>query len=103
MHAAENAALCKKIAERGILLEICPSSNLHTQVVQGPEELGQVIAALKRHHARVRFNTDGPEMLQTTLRDELRLAVKSGWVTKDELSRRGEGARQASFVHRLSV
>ena len=99
IHAAENVALCKKIAERGILLEICPSSNLHTQVVQGPEELGQFIATFKRHKVRFSFNTDGPEMLQTTLRDELRLAVKSGWVTKDELAERGEWAKAASFVH----
>jgi len=99
IHAAENAALCKKIAERGILLEICPSSNLHTQVVKGPEELGQFIATFKKHKVRFSFNTDGPEMLQTTLRDELRLAVRSGWVSKDELAERGEWARAASFVH----
>jgi hypothetical protein len=38
-------------------------------------------------------------MLQTTLRDELKLAVRSGWVTKDELVQRGEWAKAASFVH----
>jgi adenosine deaminase len=100
IHAAENAALCKKIAERGILLEICPSSNLHTQVVKGPEELGEFIAIFKKHKVRFSFNTDGPEMLQTTLRDELRFAVRSGWVTKDDLAEQGEWARAASFVHR---
>ena len=99
IHAAENAALCKRIAERGILLEICPSSNLHTQVVQGPEQLGEYNATFKKHKVRFSFNTDGPEMLQTTLRDELRLAVKSGWVNKEELAERGEWAKAASFVH----
>jgi adenosine deaminase len=100
IHAAENAALCKKIAERGILLEICPSSNLHTQVVKGPEELAEFIAVFKKHKVRFNFNTDGPEMLQTTLRDELRFAVRSGWVTKEDLVEQGEWARAASFVHR---
>jgi adenosine deaminase len=98
IHAAENAALCRKLAERGVLLEICPSSNLHTRVVSGPEQLGEYVAAFKKHKVRFSFNTDGPEMLQTTLRDELRFAVKSGWVTRDELSRCGEWAREASFV-----
>jgi hypothetical protein len=37
-------------------------------------------------------------MLQTTLREELRLAVRSGWVSKDELVERGEWAQAASFV-----
>ena len=39
-------------------------------------------------------------MQQTTLRDELRLAVRSGWVDKEELVEHGEWARAASFVHR---
>jgi hypothetical protein len=38
-------------------------------------------------------------MLQTTLRDELKLAIRSGWVSKDELAERGEWAQAASFVH----
>jgi hypothetical protein len=42
-------------------------------------------------------------MLQTTLRDELRFAVKSDWVTREELSQCGEWARQASFVPRAAV
>jgi adenosine deaminase len=100
IHAAENAALCKKIAERGILLEICPTSNLHTQVVKGPEELGKFIAVFKKHRVRFSFNTDGPEMLQTTLRDELSFAVRSGWVTREDLAEQGEWAHAASFVHR---
>jgi len=99
IHAAESAALCKKLADRGILLEICPSSNIHTQVVKDPEQLGDYIAAFKKHKVRFSFNTDGPEMLQTTLRDELKLAVRSGWVTKEELVQRGEWAKAASFVH----
>ena len=103
VHAAENAALCRRLAERGVLLEICPSSNLHTQVVKDAEELGRYIATFKKHKVRFSFNTDGPEMLQTTLRDELRFAVKSEWVSKEELAQCGEWARQASFVHRQSA
>ena len=103
IHAAENAALCKRLAERGVLLEICPSSNLHTQVVKDADELGRYIATFKKHKVRFSFNTDGPEMLQTTLRDELRFAVKSEWVTREELAQCGEWAQQASFVRRAAV
>ena len=100
VHAAEDAAVCKRLAERGILLEICPSSNLDTKVVRDAEQLGEFIAAFKKHKVRFSFNTDGPEMLETTLREELRLAVRSGWVTKEELVVCGGWAREASFVHR---
>src|SRR5438309_10921532 len=100
VHAARNAALCKRLAERGVLLEICPSSNLDSKVVKDADELGEYIAIFKKHKVRVSFNTDGPEMLETTLRDELRLPVRNGWVTKDELVECGAWAKEASFVRR---
>ena len=46
------------------------------------------------------FNTDGPEMLQTTLRDELKLAVRANLVSREELAQCGQWAREASFLLR---
>ena len=83
-----------------MLLEICPSSNLDSKVVKDATELGDYIKTFKRHKVRFSFNTDGPEMLETTLRDELKLAVRNGWVTKDELAECGAWARTASFIGR---
>jgi adenosine deaminase len=100
IHAAEDPALCKRLAERGILLEICPSSNLDTGVVRDVEELRGYIATFRKHKVRFSINTDGPEMLRTTLRDELKSAVRSGLVSKDELAQCGVWAREASFLHR---
>ncbi len=100
IHAAQDAGLCQVLAERGTLLEICPSSNLDTQVVEGPEELRSFIETFRRHGVRFSFNTDGPEMLRTTLRDELRQAVRYGFVTKEQLTQCGEWAREASFVRK---
>jgi adenosine deaminase len=98
IHAAQDPALCRRLAERGILLEICPTSNLHTQVVKDAEELAAFIDVFRRHKVRFSFNTDGPEMLQTTLRDELRTAVRLGLVSREELAQCGQWAREASFV-----
>ena len=98
IHAAQDTALCKRLAERGILLEICPTSNLHTRVVKDLEELGEYIATFRRHKVRFSLNTDGPEMLQMTLREELRAAVRGGLVSKEELAQCGEWAREASFL-----
>ena len=103
IHAAEDPALCRRLAERGVLLEICPSSNLHTRVVSGPEQLGEYMATFRKHKVRFSLNTDGPEMLQTTLRDELRLALRFGWVTKGQLAQCGVWAKEASFVTRARV
>ena len=100
IHAAEDPAVCRKLAERKILLEICPSSNLHTQVVRDLAQLAEYIATFRAHNVRFSFNTDGPEMLQTTLREELHMAVGAGVVSKEELVQCGEWAREASFIGR---
>ncbi|MBI2774202.1 MAG: adenosine deaminase [Chloroflexi bacterium] len=98
VHAAEDAALCKRLAERGTLLELCPSSNLHSNVVSGPDELRELMGVFRKHKVRFSLNTDGPELIGTTLRDELRAAVRSGFVTKDQLEQCGRWALEASFV-----
>jgi adenosine deaminase len=100
IHAAQEPALCDRLAAKGILLEICPSSNLDSNVVRDADELRGFIATFRKHKVRFSFNTDGPEMLGTTLRDELRAAVRHGFVTKDELKQCGKWALEASFVRR---
>ncbi|MBI2324159.1 MAG: adenosine deaminase [Chloroflexi bacterium] len=100
IHAAQDPALCDRIAERGILLEICPTSNLDTAVVKDAEELRSFIRTFRKHKVRFSLNTDGPEMLRTTLREELRSAVRSAFVSKDELKQCGRWALEASFVRR---
>ncbi len=103
IHAAEDATVCRKLAERKVLLEICPSSNLHTGVVRDLAQLGEYIATFRTHNVRFSFNTDGPEMLQTTLREELRMLVGAAVVSKEELAQCGEWAREATFVGRTST
>lgn len=103
IHAAEDPALCKRLAEKGVLLEICPTSNLDTGVVKDADELRAFIAAFRKHKVRFSLNTDGPEMLRTTLREELRQAVQRSFVTKAELQQCGRWALEASFVRRGEV
>src|SRR2546428_189838 len=98
IHAAGDRALCRRLAQAKIHLEICPTSNLHTRVVKDVDELREILAVFRREKVRFSFNTDGPEMLQTTLRDELKFAVRAELVSKEELAQCGEWAREASFV-----
>lgn len=98
VHAAGNRELCRRLAERNVLLEICPTSNLHTRVVKDIHELREILKVFRKTGVRFSLNTDGPEMLQTTLRQELKLAVRAGLISKEELARCGEWAREASFV-----
>ena len=67
-------------------------------MVRDLDELRELIAVFRKHKVHFSFNTDGPEMLQTTLRDELKLAVRANLVSKDELAQCGTWAREASFL-----
>jgi adenosine deaminase len=98
IHAGEDVSLCRRLAERSVHLEICPTSNLHTRVVKDVAELRELVSVFRAERVRFSFNTDGPEMLQTTLRDELKFAVTSGLVSRAELETCGAWAREASFV-----
>ncbi len=100
VHAAQDVARCKRLAEPKIHLESCPSSNLDTRVVRDVDELRDFIGVFRKHRVRFSFNTDGPEMLRTTLRDELKLAVRANLVSKAELAQCGEWALEASFLSR---
>ena len=59
------------LRERGTVLEICPTSNLQTEVVSGWEEFRWIFDQFRRNGIRYAISTDGPEMLRTYIRDEL--------------------------------
>ena len=90
------------IRERGITLEVCPTSNLNTRVVVG---MGRVPLDLRHVPAQRRaytINTDGPEMLRTYIRDELSTLGRLGILSLEEQEQSAEWARQASFVQGVS-
>ena len=69
--AAYDPRTMAMIRERGIVLEICPTSNLNTRVVSGWDEFRWIFDTFRRNDVRFTINTDGPEMLKTYIRDEM--------------------------------
>jgi adenosine deaminase len=89
------------LRERGIVLEVCPSSNLNTRVVRNVAELRTILRALVDKEVRFALSTDGPEMLRSYLRDEIALLLRHEILSFDEVERTLETARDAAFL-RLS-
>jgi adenosine deaminase len=100
--AAYDPRTLDMIRERGITLEICPTSNLNTRVVSGWDEFRWIFDTFRRHRVRFTINTDGPEMLKTYIRDELTTLGRLGILSHDEQLVCAEWARQASFVAGVS-
>jgi len=89
------------LRERGIVLEICPSSNLSTGVVRNLAELRSHLRALAAHEVPFTLSTDGPEILQRYLRDEISLVLRHGMLSVDEVEAAIETGHRASFVDRV--
>jgi adenosine deaminase len=96
--AAYDPRAMAMLRERGIVLEICPTSNLNTRVVSGWEELRWIFDQFRRNEVRFTISTDGPEMLKTYIRDELATLGRLGILSLDEQRRAAETSLAASFV-----
>ncbi len=86
------------IRERGIVLEICPTSNLNTRVVSGWDEFRWIFDTFRRNEVRFAISTDGPEMLKTYIRDEFATLGRLGILTVDEMEVVAGTSLAASFV-----
>jgi len=72
--AAQDPDLLAHLAERGIPLEVCPSSNLATRAVARLEE--HPIRAFRDAGVTVTVNSDDPPMFNTTLNREYEVAAE---------------------------
>jgi adenosine deaminase len=92
----EDPALEDEVLERGVPLEVCLTSNLHTRTVTD----------VSRHPVRryldrggvVTLNTDSRLMDRTTLTDEYWLAHRALGFTREELERVILGSFESAFV-----
>jgi adenosine deaminase len=98
--AARNPALMTLIREANVTLEICPTSNLLTKALGGEEEVRETIHRFVEHRVPFTIATDGPEMMQTHLRDEFGLLERIGALDEDGLAQANERGHAASFVRR---
>jgi adenosine deaminase len=96
--STQDATVMALLRERGIVLEVCPSSNLNTRVVRDLAELRQILRRLIDHEVSFTFSTDGPEMLHSYLRDQIALVLRNEMMSIEEMERAIETAHRASFL-----
>jgi adenosine deaminase len=96
--AAGDVKLMDELAEAGIVLEICPTSNLLTKALAGEDALRDTLRSFVEHGVGFTIATDGPEMMRTHLRDELELLRRIGALGDEELEEANRRGHEASFV-----
>ncbi len=96
--AARDEKVMDLLRERGVVLEICPSSNLATRAVSSLGDLGEVLRRFWDHGVKFTINTDGPYLLDTNMRNEVRLLRDAGLLSDEQIEQTLRWAREATFV-----
>jgi len=98
--AAQDPELMAALRDAGIVLEICPTSNLLTKALADEDAVRETFRTFIEHGVLFTIATDGPEMMRTHLRDELELLLRIGALDEDELAEANRRGHEVSFVGR---
>ncbi|MGE5248788.1 MAG: adenosine deaminase family protein, partial [Bacteroidota bacterium] len=96
IHIIEDMAAVDLVRERGITLEVNPWSNYLTCAVRRIEE--HPLKQLFDLGVRVTINSDDPEVLDTNLNNEYRIAHEVLGMSLEEIALCNRRAREASFI-----
>ena len=84
------------IAEQGITLEVCPTSNICTSIYNKIEDMP--IKELENKGIKITINTDDPTVCNTKLKEELKLVANTFKLTYDDILQLQLNAINASFA-----
>ena len=101
--AARDDELMDALRELGIVLEICPTSNLLTKALPDEDSVRDTFRTFVDRGVQFTIATDGPEMMRTHLRDELELLVRIGALDREQVSEANARGHAAAFVGREHV
>lgn len=96
VHAIEDMNVVELIKARGITLEVNPWSNYLTNSVRTIEE--HPLKTLFDLGVKVTINSDDPEVLETNLNNEYRIAHEVLGMSMDEIATCNRYAYEASFI-----
>ncbi|HEY3170432.1 MAG TPA: amidohydrolase family protein, partial [Thermoanaerobaculia bacterium] len=98
--AAQDEETMRLLVDAGVVLEICPTSNLLTKALPDEEALRDTVAAFVDRGIAFTIATDGPEMMRTHLRDELQLLLELGVIDVEALQTVNARGHETAFIHR---
>lgn len=90
--------LMEKIVHDGIVLENCPTSNLHTSTIKDYDHMKQIFTSFIEHGIKFTINTDGPALLKTTLKQEYQQLLDHNILTEQQLLQCNQTANQSTFI-----
>jgi adenosine deaminase len=98
IRAAYSDEAIARLSDTGTVLEICPTSNLHTRAVSSIEDFRYIIARFRDGNVPFTINTDGTYLCRTNLQREFSILEDAGILQKEEIPIIRERAFEASFI-----
>jgi adenosine deaminase len=98
VRAIENPDLVRRIADEGVVLEVCPVSNVELKVFDGYGS--HPFAALKAAGCKLTLNSDDPPYFWTSLKKEYDVAAEHFSMDDKALTSMTKTAIEAAFVDR---
>jgi adenosine deaminase len=98
IRAAQDPAVMDLLRERGVVLEICPSSNLATRAVASLDELKEILQRFWARSVKFTINTDGPYLLDTSMRREVSMLLEGMVLANEQIEQSFRWAREATFI-----
>jgi adenosine deaminase len=99
IRAAEDPALTRRLAARGVVLDVCPSSNVATGALSSIGEVAGRVRLLLDAGVAVTISTDDPGLFGTTLHGEYRALAAAG-LSGADLARLARASRYAALSAR---
>ena len=96
VRSVEDPALLKRLAQEGVTLELCPTSNLNTNIFDCME--AYPLVSLMEAGVRVTINTDNIMVSGVSLRSEWEKVVHTFGLTREQILRLQKNAAEAVFA-----
>ncbi|MEL7234576.1 MAG: hypothetical protein AAGK74_08770, partial [Chloroflexota bacterium] len=96
IRAVEDNTIVAILADRGIILETCPTSNLHSGVVKDLEQ--HPLIDLHNAGVRTTINTDDPLISNVTLTTELLDVMFTMKLSLDDIKQQTLNAMEGAFL-----
>ena len=100
IRSAEDAALVERLAGEGITLELCPTSNLNTNIFSDIHDYP--LPQLMEAGVKVTINTDNMTVSGVSLRSEMEKVISAFSLTKEQIRCLIQNAADASFASSLT-
>ena len=82
--AYKDKNLMEEIKGKNIVLEICPTSNIKTQVVKNWQKMKLIIQTFIANKVPFTINSDGPEFFSTNVKKEYQILIKKKIISKTQ-------------------